>query len=64
MSEPLFGIRELAAHLGIPVTTVRYWQRKGLGPPALRLGKYLKWRPADVDAWLETKKATKGGEAA
>jgi len=58
---PLLSIRELAAHLGVPETTVRYWHRKGVGPPAIKIGKHLRFRPVDVDRWL----AEKGnGEAA
>jgi hypothetical protein len=27
----------------------------GDGPPSLRIGKHLRYRPADVEEWLEAK---------
>ena len=35
-------------------TTARY---RGWGPPALRLGKTLRWDPGEVRRWLESHRA-------
>jgi predicted DNA-binding transcriptional regulator AlpA len=43
---------ELAKHLGIPVATLYAWRYRGEGPPALRIGRHLRYRPADIEAWL------------
>ena len=56
MSEPgnpLWNIHDLASYLNLPVQTIYYWRTHGHGPPARKLGKHLRWHPADVDAWLE-----------
>lgn len=52
MTEALYDAEELAERLKVPVSTVRYWRSRGEGPPAVLVGKHLRWRPADVDAWL------------
>ncbi len=43
---------ELAEILGVPVTTIYAWRARGYGPPAIRVGKHLRWRPEEVEAWL------------
>ncbi|MGW3710011.1 helix-turn-helix transcriptional regulator [Streptomyces albogriseolus] len=35
------------------VETVYAWRRKHLGPPAIRIGKYLRYDPAAVHAWAQ-----------
>jgi excisionase family DNA binding protein len=66
MSDPLaWSVDEVAARLGVPKSTIYYWRRKGVGPPAVRVGKYLRFRPADVEEWLaELAKENGGTEAA
>lgn len=44
---------ELAAYLHVPVTTIYAWRGRKKGPPAVRYGKRLAWRAADVALWLE-----------
>ena len=39
--EPLLDVSELAAYLGLPVSTVYDWRTRGLGPRAYRFGKHL-----------------------
>ena len=51
--EPLIGLPELAAYLGIPVSTIYDWRVNGKGPRAYRFGKYLKFAASDVRAWIE-----------
>jgi excisionase family DNA binding protein len=51
--EPLGGGTEwLADYLGVPVRTIYQWRSTSSGPPAYRLGKVLRWRRSEVDAWL------------
>lgn len=50
--EPLIDVGELATYLGIPVSTIYYWRTRGLGPPAYRLGKHLKFAVSDVRDWI------------
>lgn len=54
MSDALWSIQELARYLGVPVRTIYAWRYKREGPPGLRLGKHLRFRPGDVQEWLAT----------
>lgn len=44
---------EIADELGIPVGTVYQWRYKGTGPPGYKIGRHVRYRRSDVDAWLE-----------
>jgi excisionase family DNA binding protein len=50
----LLTIEQVAEQLQVPVDTLYYWRSKKAGPAALKVGKYLRWRQEDVDAWLAT----------
>lgn len=45
--------QELADYLGVPPKTVRMWRYKGTGPRAVKLGGHLRYRVADIQAWVE-----------
>jgi excisionase family DNA binding protein len=49
----LWGPKELAEFLGVPVQTIYQWRTKGYGPTGRRIGKHVKFRPEDVYAWVE-----------
>lgn len=51
--EPLLDVNELAAYLGVPVSTVYDWRTNGKGSRAYRFGKRLKFARTDVRAWVE-----------
>jgi len=54
MSETsLLTPKALAEKLGVPLGTVHKMARLGYGPVPLKIGKHLRWRRADVDAWLD-----------
>jgi predicted DNA-binding transcriptional regulator AlpA len=48
----LWGTKELSEYLGIPVNTLYQWRVKGYGPPSRRIGKYVKYAPEEVQAWV------------
>jgi len=50
--EALMDVGELAAYLGIPISTVYDWRVHGKGPVAYRFGKHLKFAVSDVRAWV------------
>lgn len=54
LSERLLAPDDVAAFLGVPVTTLYQWRYKGTGPRGLRVGRHLRYRQSDVDAWLST----------
>ena len=49
---PLWRISDVSSYLGVPVATLYQWRHLGTGPRAYRLGKHLRYRQADVEAWL------------
>jgi predicted DNA-binding transcriptional regulator AlpA len=49
----LLTVRQLAAYLGRPESTVYYWRSRGLGPRGFKAGKRTMFKIADVAAWLE-----------
>jgi excisionase family DNA binding protein len=49
----LWTVQDLSEYLRIPVDTIRGWRTKRYGPPARKIGKHLRYDPADVDRWLE-----------
>ena len=49
----LLSIRDLAAYLGVPVSTVYLWRSQGRGPQGIKVGKQVRYRAEDVLAWLD-----------
>jgi excisionase family DNA binding protein len=45
---------ELAEYLGVTLHCVYAWSSRGGGPNVLRVGARLRYRPADVEAWLDS----------
>jgi predicted DNA-binding transcriptional regulator AlpA len=48
-------VQDLADLLQVPPKTIYAWRYKGVGPTAVPVGKYLRFRPEDIAAWLETR---------
>jgi len=51
----LLTTKGLSAYLGVPVATLKQWRREGTAPRAYRVGRQLRYRRSDVDAWLEAR---------
>ncbi len=49
--ERLWSTAELAEYLGVPVKTIHQWRYLQKGPRGFRVGRHLRFRPADVRAW-------------
>ncbi len=56
MAKPLWTIEDLSAYLSVPVATIYKWRSMGDAPRAHKIGRYLRWTPADVFDWLERKR--------
>ena len=54
--QPLWTVEDLAAHLGVPVQTIYKWRVTGRGPRASKVGRFIRFSPEDVAAWLEEQK--------
>lgn len=48
---------ELAQLLRVPVQTVRQWRHHGTGPKGYRVGRHVRYRGSDIEAWLEERKS-------
>jgi len=52
--EPLWGVAETAAFLGVPETTLYAWASRGGGPRSSRVGRHRRYRREDVESWLDS----------
>ena len=43
---------ELSEYLQKPIATLYAWRHRGEGPPAIKVGRDLRWRRVDVEKWL------------
>lgn len=50
---PLASPEELSAYLGIPLGTLYSWNHRGIGPKATKVGRHLRYRWQEVEAWLD-----------
>ncbi|MGH3942645.1 MAG: helix-turn-helix transcriptional regulator [Pseudonocardiaceae bacterium] len=55
MAEKHLTIEQLSERLSVPVTTIYQWNSKGTGPKCLRVGRFVRYRIADVLAWEKTR---------
>jgi excisionase family DNA binding protein len=47
------GPQAVADYLNLPLATLYAWKSQGTGPRVSKVGKHLRYRKSDVDAWLE-----------
>jgi excisionase family DNA binding protein len=52
---------DVAELLGISERTLEFWRYQGRGPAFLRVGKRVRYRPTDVEAFLAANR--EGGDA-
>ncbi|MEV1173568.1 helix-turn-helix domain-containing protein [Nonomuraea sp. NPDC049784] len=45
---------QLAERVGVPVSTVYQWNSRGGGPRFMRIGRYVRYKVIDVQAWEES----------
>lgn len=59
----LMTTEEVSNELGIPVGTLRYYRSTGCGPVSFRLAGRVRYRRADVMAWVyDQESSTRRGE--
>lgn len=51
-ADKLLSPTDLAEYLKVPRATVYAWRNKGTGPRTLKIGRHLRFRWSDVQAWL------------
>ena len=52
----LLSPEDVSKWLGVPIPTLYSWRVRGEGPPALRVGKHLRWDRDDLEAWIAERK--------
>lgn len=50
--EAALSIQELAARLHVSAQTIYDLRSQGRGPVGFRVGRHLRFRPCEIDAWL------------
>ena len=53
MIAPLWTVDDVSEYLRVPVNTLYSWRKRHIGPPAKRVGRGLRYDPAQVRAWLD-----------
>jgi len=62
MNEPnVLNERQAASILGCSVALMRKWRLCGDGPAYVKLGRLVRYRPTDLDAFLEAHRVAAGG---
>jgi len=51
--EQVLSLSELCAHLHVPAQTIYDLRSQGRGPRGFRVGRQLRFRVSEVEAWLE-----------
>lgn len=44
---------EVSEILGVSVKTLYAWRHRRIGPPAVRVGKHLRYDPARLREWID-----------
>ena len=58
---PLLSSADVAELLDVSMRTLEFWRYAGKGPAYVKVGKRVRYRPADVEAYLEAQR--QGGDA-
>jgi len=49
----LWSITEVAHYLQVSKDTIYGWRKADYGPPAMKIGKHLRWKPERVMTWAD-----------
>ena len=56
--QPLLSVKEVAELLQVSVRTIYDWRYQGLGPPAIMIGRLVRFEPNEIDRWLASQKGS------
>jgi predicted DNA-binding transcriptional regulator AlpA len=51
--ESLVPLSDVADYFGVPIETFYSWRKKGKAPKGFKVGRAVKYRWSEVEAWLE-----------
>ena len=54
-SVTMLTVDQVASCLQVAPWTVRDWRKRGEGPPGRKIGGALRYLPAEVAAWIESR---------
>lgn len=54
----LLNESSVAKRLNCEVKTLQAWRCRGGGPPFVRVGRLVRYKPEDVLAWIESRRMT------
>lgn len=54
--EPLWTIDDAAEYLGVAVKTLYQWRWQKFGPQSYRVGRFVRYRPDEVQSWVDAGK--------
>lgn len=54
--EKLLTPQDLADYLDVPIKTLYAWRYRKEGPPSYRIGRHLRYRPSDVEQWIDRRR--------
>ena len=57
MSDNWINLEDAAEYLSIKPITLRTWIKKNSGLPAHRVGKFWKFKKAELDDWIQSGKS-------
>ena len=55
LDSPFLDEKRLCAELGISGVTATKWRAKAKGPPFIKVGRLVRYRRSDVEAWLASR---------
>lgn len=57
MTETFLSPEDLAELLKVPIATVYRWNHTGQAPPFIKVGKHVRYKASDVEAWITSRAA-------
>lgn len=60
-AERLLAPGDVAAMLGVTPRAVEAWRGRRVGPAYVRVGRVIRYRRADVEAWVASRTESGGG---
>lgn len=51
--QPLLTAVDVSQALGVTTGQLAQWRHLGRGPRFIKQGRFVRYRPADIDAWLD-----------
>lgn len=56
-TQEFMTVKEVAALLNVPVSTVHHWVARGHGPVSFKVGKHRRFATVDVHAWITAQRS-------